>query len=139
MLILDTNVLSEGTRPQPSAQVGKWLAMQPRAQLFTTTICEAELLLGLALLPAGRRRSVLEEAIHRLFSEILAGHVLPFDRAAASAYAMIGTERRLKGRPISALDAQIAAIARAHGATVATRNVSDFTDCGIDVVDPWHS
>lgn len=137
MFILDTNVLSEGTRPQPSAQVGKWLAAQPRAQLFTTTICEAELLRGLALLPAGRRRSALEDATHRMFAEILAGRVLPFDRAAASAYAMLGAQRRLKGRPIPTLDAQIAAIARVHGAAVATRNVADFMDCGIDVVDPW--
>lgn len=94
---------------------------------------------GLALLPAGKRRSLLEAATGRLFTEILEGHVLPFDRAAASAYAAISTERRRIGRPIATLDAQIAAIARAHGAAVATRNVGDFTDCGIDVVDPWQA
>jgi predicted nucleic acid-binding protein len=137
MFILDTNVLSEGTRPQPSATVGHWLSAQPREKLFTTAICEAELLRGVALLPIGRRRSALEEGIHRLFAEIFAGHILPFDRAAASAYAAIATERRRLGRPINVLDAQIAAIARAHGAAVATRNVDDFTDCGIDVIDPW--
>jgi predicted nucleic acid-binding protein len=139
MLILDTNVLSEGMRPQPSMRVGAWLATQSRAQLFTTAICEAELLRGLAILPDGRRRSLLEEATSRLFGEIFAGHVLPFDRAAAGAYAAIAAERRRIGRPINVLDAQIAAIARVHGAVVATRNVSDFTDCGIDVVDPWKS
>ena len=137
MFIVDTNVLSEGSRPRPSAKVLDWLAEQPRALLFTTTICEAELRLGLALLPAGKRRSSLEEATRRLFSELFEGHVLTFDRAAASAYAIISAERRRLGRSIATLDAQIAAIARAHGASVATRNVADLTDCGIDVVDPW--
>jgi predicted nucleic acid-binding protein len=137
MFIVDTNVLSEGSRPQPSARVVDWLDKQPRSLLFTTTICEAELRLGLALLPTGQRRSFLEDAARRLFGKLFEGRVLSFDRIAASAYAEIGAERRRLGRPIAPLDAQIAAIARAHGATVATRNVTDFTDCGIDVVDPW--
>ena len=79
----------------------------------------------------------MKKSTRRLFDELFEGRVLPFDRVAASAYAEIGAERRRLGRPIGTLDAQIAAIARAHGAAVATRNVADFTDCGIDVVDPW--
>jgi predicted nucleic acid-binding protein len=113
------------------------MAAQPATQLFTAAICEAEVLFGLALLPAGRRRSALEEAARRMFAEDFAGRVLPFDRAAAEAFAAIGAARRRLGRPIAALDAQIAAIARAHGAVLATRNVADFAECGIDVVDPW--
>ena len=100
-------------------------------------MCEEELLLGAALLPQGRRRKELEQSIVTILQRLFVGRVLPFDRAAANAYAEVASARRRIGRPISTLDAQIAAIARAHGAAVATRNVVDFTDCGIDVVDPW--
>jgi hypothetical protein len=137
MIILDTNVLSEGTRPIPAPHVLDWLAAQLRSQLFTTTICEAELLYGLALLPEGKRRSLLEETTRLMFTEDFEGRVLRFDRSAAAAYAKIKAHRRSIGRPIDVIDAQIAAIARAHGAAMATRNVADFTDCGIDVIDPW--
>lgn len=113
--------------------------MQPAGATFTTTVCEAELKLGAAILPQGQRRSELENAIAAIFRQAFAGRVLPFDRAAADAYALIGAARRRAGRPIATLDAQIAAIARTHGAAVATRNVGDFTDCGIDVVDPWQA
>src|SRR5262249_34785476 len=102
-----------------------------------TTISQAEFLYGLAILPAGRRRMALEEAARRMFAEDFANRVLPFDSAAAQAFAAIASARRRKGRPIGDLDAQIAAIARSRGAAVATRNVSDFTDCGIEVFDPW--
>lgn len=137
MFVLDTNVLSEAFRPQPSHRVLEWLDGQPRELLFATVISEAEMLRGVALLPPGRRRSALDEATRLLFAEDFEGRVLPFDRVAASAYAVIGAQRRRIGRPIAPVDAQIAAIARAHGATVATRNIVDFTDCEIDVVDPW--
>jgi predicted nucleic acid-binding protein len=139
MIILDTNVLSEGARPTPASQVLDWLAAQPRSLLFTTTICEAVLLHGLALLPAGRRRRFLEEATQRMFAEDFEGRILPFDRTAAAYYATIRADRQRIGRPIDVLDAEIAAIARANGAAVATRNVVDFTDCGIDVFDPWRA
>ena len=110
---------------------------QPSTSLFTTTICEAEILYGVALLPAGRRRVALEQAVTAIFGEELAGRVLSFDRAAASAFAEISARRRRLGRPISQFDAQIAAIALSQGADVATRNVGDFADCGIGVIDPW--
>lgn len=137
MFVLDTNVLSEAFRPQPSQRVFEWLDAQPRELLFATAISEAEMLRGVALLPVGKKRSALDEATRLLFAEDFEDRVLPLDRAAASAYAEIGATRRRIGRPIAPLDAQIAAIARAHGAAVATRNMADFTDCGIDVVDPW--
>jgi len=137
MIVLDTNVLSEATRPVPSRRVLEWLAVQPPSGLFTTTISEAEFLYGLALLPPGKRRTALEAAARRMFDEDFAQRVLPFDRAAAAAFASIAAVRRKKGRPISEFDAQTAAIARIHGAAVATRNVDDFRDCGIEVVDPW--
>lgn len=137
MIVLDTNVLSEAIRPVPSRRVLDWLAAQQPSGLFTTAISEAELFYGLALLPAGKRRTSLEEAVRRMLEEDFAQRVLPFDRAAASAFAVIASGRRKKGGPISEFDAQIAAVARIHGAAVATRNADDFRDCGIGVIDPW--
>ena len=137
MIVLDTNVLSEAVRPTPQQRVLDWLAAQQAATLFTTTISEAELLYGIASLPGGRRRSALEETMRRMLSEDFPGRVLTFDRPAAREFAVIASARRSKGRPISAFDAQIASIARAHGAAVATRNVSDFEGCGVDIIDPW--
>jgi predicted nucleic acid-binding protein len=137
MIVLDTNVLSEASRPTPERRVMDWLAAQQPARLFTTTIAEAEFLYGVALLAAGKRRSSLEQAARRMFAEDFANRVLPFDSAAAQAFALIAAARRRMGRPIGDFDAQIAAIARSHGATVATRNVADFSDCGIDIIDPW--
>ena len=137
MIVLDTNVLSEAIRPVPSRRVLDWLAAQQPSGLFTTAISEAELFYGLALLPAGKRRTSLEEAVRRMLEEDFAQRVLPFDRAAASAFAVIASGRRKKGRPISEFNAQIAAVARINGAAVATRNADDFRDCGIGVIDPW--
>jgi predicted nucleic acid-binding protein len=137
MIVLDTNILSEAIRPVPSRRVLNWLAAQQPSGLFTTAISEAELFYGLALLPAGKRRTSLEEAVRRMLEEDFAQRVLPFDRAAASAFAVIASGRRKKGRPISEFDAQIAAVARINGAAVATRNADDFRDCGIGVIDPW--
>ena len=138
MIVLDTNVLSEAIRPAPARRVLDWLAAQPSSRLFTTTVSEAEFLYGLALLPTGKRRASLEEAARRMFEEDFADRVLPFDRAAASAFAVIAAARRKRGHPISEFDAQIAAIAHTYGATVATRNVGDFRDCGVAIVDPWN-
>lgn len=137
MIVLDTNVLSETLRPKPDAAVTRWLESQLTADVHTTTICEAEIFYGVALLPAGKRRAELERLAIGLFDEDFAGRVLAFDGAAARAFAGIVAARRRLGRPIGELDAQIAAIARAHGAMVATRNVEDFADCGVRVVSPW--
>ena len=137
MIILDTNVVSEPTRPVPSRVVTRWLARQGYLELHTTAITEAEILLGLELMPKGRRSLEAEKAALRMFRVILGGRVLPFDSAAAHAYAVITAERQRLGRPIDQPDAQIASIARSRGAAVATRNVADFEHCGIQVIDPW--
>lgn len=137
MIVLDTNVLSEAMRPKPDASVARWLEAAPPASLFTTAISEAELLYGAGLLAAGRRRQALEQALRQLFASDFAGRVLAFDAAAAQAFAAIAAARRRAGRPIATLDAQIAAIARAHGAAVATRNLADFDGCGVEVINPW--
>jgi len=138
MIIIDTNVISELFRPAPAKQVESWLADQDGANLYFTTIGEAELRHGVAILPSGKRRTALTRAIESILEEDFRDRILPFDRTAASAYAAIAAERRILGRPISQFDCQIAAIARAHGASVATRNTSDYESCGVDLLNPWN-
>lgn len=135
--LLDTNVLSELLRDAPDRSVLQWLAKQPAESLFVSAVTQAEMMLGARLLPAGKRRTALQSALRDMFDEDFAGRVLPFDSAATAAYAEIVTARRAAGRPISQFDAQIAAVARQHAMVVATRNVDDFTDCGVSVINPW--
>ena len=137
MIVLDTNVVSELLRPAPAVQVEQWLAEQDGATIYFTAVGEAELLQGVSILPAGRRRTALAKAVEIILDEDFRGRILPFDRAAARAYAAIAAERRAAGRPISQFDCQIAAIVRANSAAVATRNTGDFEGCGIEVIDPW--
>lgn len=138
MIVLDTNVLSELAKPEPDTAVLAWIARQRRAELYTTTVCEAELAYGLALLPKGRRRDALTQAVARLLGEGLGGRVLAFDRAAATVYGDVAFRRRSTGRPIATADGQIAAIARACGAgLVASRDRSGFEGCGMAVISPW--
>lgn len=137
MIVLDTNILSELMRPRPVQGVLAWLDRQAADRLFTTAVSEAEIRYGLTLLPAGRRRDLLVDAATTAFGELLKGRVLPFDSDASAPYAAIAGTRRASGRPISQFDCQIAAICRARGATLATRNVDDFMGCGIDILDPW--
>jgi toxin FitB len=138
MIVLDTNVLSELMKAAPSEVVSSWVARQPPSSLFITTVAQAEILYGLALLPSGRRRNELGAAAQAMFEEDFAGRILPFDIAAAYQFAEIAAERRQSGRPISQFDAQIAAIARSRGAALSTRNISDFEECGLQVFNPWN-
>jgi hypothetical protein len=137
MIILDTNVVSELMRAEPDRQVVRWVAAQPVRALFTTAITQAEILLGVALLPQGKRRRALESAVEEMFAEDFEGRVLAFDGSAAPSFASVVAKRRQGGRPISQADAQIAAIAACHGARIATRNVGDFEECGVGLVNPW--
>lgn len=137
MIILDTNVLSEALRPTPSDKVLSWMLAEPITSLFTTTITEAELFYGAALLPRGRRRESLETVITQLLELHFTDRILPFDSAAAREFAVLAASRRRAGQPIGEANGRIAAIARSRGAVLATRNVRDFSQCGITVVDPW--
>jgi toxin FitB len=137
MIILDTNVLSELMKSQPDRAVLLWIGKHQATSLFTTTLTQAEILYGLEILPAGKRRTALKKAAKSMFELDFTGRILPFDADAAQLFATIATKRRKIGRPISQIDAQIAAIACCHNATLATRNVDDFTECGIDIVNPW--
>jgi hypothetical protein len=139
MIILDTNVLSEFMRPKPSARVASWVSKQPAAELFTTSITEAEIFYGIELLTNGKRREGLLAAAEAMFAQDLADRVFGFEGDAARVFSRIAANRRALGKPISHADAQIAAIAQVRGAKLATRNVADFEDCGLDVVDPWNN
>ena len=138
MILLDTNVLSELMRPAPEPRVVRWLDACAGADVFVSAVTEAEILLGIRLLPKGRRRDGLADLAGRMFEEDFSGRCLPFDAGAAVAYAGIVATRTRLGSPISVEDAQIAAIATAGGLTLATRNVKDFSGIeGLKVVDPW--
>jgi predicted nucleic acid-binding protein len=137
VIVLDTNVLSEIIRPEPDERVMSWLDSLDPATVATTAVTAAELLYGVARLPDGRRKAALSEAIRELIAEDLDGRVEPFDATAAAHYASLVNDREIDGSPIGMADAQIAAICRALGATLATRNTTDFEGVGIELVNPW--
>ena len=137
MFVIDTNVASELMRSEPMAAVAAWIAEHDAQDMYLTAVSEAELLYGVAILPAGKRRNALEAAMTRWLNVGFRERILPFDSAAAQAYAEIAAERRRAGRPIGEADCQIAAISRARGATLVTRNVRDFEGTGLKVIDPW--
>lgn len=136
MIVLDTNVLSEAMKPAPAPAVASWMVLQNAGELFTTTVSEAEILLGIAILPDGRRKQELEAAVRRVLG-LFSSRILSFDSAAAQVYARIVAERRRIGRLIGSFDAQIAAIAHSRGMALATRNVPDFDGIGVTLIDPW--
>jgi len=135
VIVLDTNVVSELSKPMPDATVVAWVDAQVELAITATTL--AELRFGVARLPQGKRRTALSEAIAQLVADDLDGRVLPFDGACADAYGLIAAARERAGRPIGVADGQIAAICGAHDAVLATRNVRDFLDTGIELVNPW--
>lgn len=139
MRVLDTNVVSELMKLHPSPAVLTWFKNEPVTSLFTTTITQAEMLYGVALLPYGRRRDLLAEQAEAVFREDFAGRILAFDQEAARCFAQIAADADQAGRTIPILDAQIAAIARSRGAALVTRNVDHFERCGIDIVNPWNA
>jgi predicted nucleic acid-binding protein len=124
-------------RPQPSPRVTAWIDQQAATEIFTTTITEAEIFYGLELKAQGKRRDQLLAAAEAMFTEDLAARVLAFDSLAARAFSRIAAHRRGMGKPIAHADAQIAAISQTRGARLATRNIADFADCGVDLINPW--
>ena len=137
MILLDTNVVSELMRTNPDSRVVNWFAAQASANLHLSAVSEAELRSGVAFLPEGKRRTRLLEQLEGILEEDFAGRILPFDSAAAQAYAVIAAARRAAGRPINHADCQIAAIARSRGASVATRDVGGFDGSEAHVINPW--
>jgi len=137
MIILDTNVLSEQTRPNPSEAVLNWAASIPLSQLFATAVSETEMLIGIEIMPLGRRRTALTSEIVRIFDRDFSDRILPFDRSAARALSLFPLRRDRSGAPIVDADAMIAAIASAHGAAIATRDAKDFQAFGVQIINPW--
>ncbi len=137
MIILDTNIISELTRPVPDSGVITWLDSLPAEETAITAITAAELRYGVRRMPDGRRKTELSEAVSALINADFRDRVEPFDVIAADHYADVVTARERAGQPISISDAQIAAICRALDATLATRNTSDFTGTGVNLINPW--
>lgn len=137
MIILDTNVLSALMRQRPDAIVIGWLDRQRPGSVYTTSITVFESRLGLALLPQGQRRHGLEAALDRLLDEDLDNQILSFDSAAATEAARLAAQRQRAGRTVDVRDTQIAGIAVARRATLATRNLRHFDDLTVPVISPW--
>ncbi|HEX5320712.1 MAG TPA: type II toxin-antitoxin system VapC family toxin [Stellaceae bacterium] len=137
MIILDTNVISEAMRDAPTPAVAGWLNDQPVSDLATTTINIAEIKHGFALLGESRRRAWLEGQFDRLIARTLGSRVHEFDALAAEAFAELAAIRRRLGRPLAGFDGLIASIAASRGASLATRDVGDFADCGVLLINPW--
>jgi hypothetical protein len=136
--LLDTNVLSELMRPQPNSTVLDWFERHGTDTFHTSAITKAEILLGIALLPKGKRREQLASTAERMFTEDFAGRCLPFDDNSAAEYALMVAARSRIGLPISTEDGQIAAIALRHGLSLTTRNLKDFANIdGLVLVNPW--
>jgi predicted nucleic acid-binding protein len=137
MIILDTNVVSELMKPVSDPAVEKWLDAQAAESLFLTATSLSELLVGIETLPPGKRKRGLLEVLNSVVEKILDGRVLPFDEPAARSYSILVARARGRGRAISILDGQIAAIAASHRYTVATRDTSPFEAAGVAFVNPW--
>ncbi|HKX08475.1 MAG TPA: type II toxin-antitoxin system VapC family toxin [Stellaceae bacterium] len=139
MILLDTNVLSALMLREPDPIVIGWLDAQPPESIWTTAVTVFEIRFGLEVLALGRRRRRLEDAFAQALSEDFDGRVLPFDQAAAEAAATIAARQRQAGRPVEIRDVQIAGIAAARKARLATRNARHFAGLGIALIDPWES
>lgn len=136
--LIDTNVLSELMRDSPAPPVLDWFASQTASRLHTSVVTYAEILAGIALLPAGKRRDALAQAASQIFEEDFYGRCIDFGGPAVGHYALVRAQRQLAGRPIDSADAQIAAIALAAQLTLVTRNIKDFEGIdGLEVINPW--
>ncbi|WP_322081326.1 type II toxin-antitoxin system VapC family toxin [Burkholderia sp. BCC1972] len=139
MILVDTNVISESLRREPSAAVIEWLDAQNVDTLFLAAISLAEIRFGVAALPVGRRRDWLEQSIEQRVVPLFRGRILPFDDAASQAYASLRAKARAVGNAMASADGFIAATAAANGLIVATRDVAPFEAAGLRVIDPWAS
>jgi len=137
MILLDTNVVSEPLRPQPENRVADWLDKQVVETLYLSAITVAELRLGVAQLPNGRKKETLHKQLEQVVLPLFAERILPFDDATAASYATIRAGARAKGKAIAAADGYIAATARQHGFIVATRDAAPFLAADLKVINPW--
>ncbi|HEB63001.1 MAG TPA: type II toxin-antitoxin system VapC family toxin [Gammaproteobacteria bacterium] len=137
MIILDTNVVSEPMRPSGNIIVRDWIDRQYPETLYLTATNLSELLVGIKILPSGKRKKELSDALNQLLINLFGSRILPFDSKAAIEYASLINHARENGAHISVADGQIAAIAALHGFTVATRDTAPFIAAGVAVINPW--
>jgi predicted nucleic acid-binding protein len=137
MILLDTNVLSALMQEKPDPHVVAWLDLQPAESIWTTSVTVFEIRFGVEILAAGKRRRFLEDTFEQMLAEDFDGRVVPFDERAAQWAGRFAAARRRAGRTIEIRDAQIAGIAAARKATIATRNVRHFDALGPALIDPW--
>ena len=137
MILLDTNVVSEVMKTTPSERVLEWLNRQESSSLYVSTVTIGEITYGLHILPEGKRRSGLAERFEQFIALAFAQRVLAYDEPASRKYGEIMGTRKELGRPMSVPDGQIAAIARVSHLTIATRNITDFEQCGVELLDPF--
>jgi len=137
MILIDTNIISEMMKSVPSPQIIDWIDSQDSDQLYVAATTIAEIAYGLGVLPDGKRRNSLEREFDQTIKEGFKGRVLSFDETAARMYGIIMSKRKELGLPMSILDGQIAAIANVHHCTLATRNVKDFQECDLELVNPF--
>lgn len=137
MIVLDTNVISEVMGTAPSKTVVEWLDRQESSGLYLTTITIAELSYGLEVLADGKRKQILQDRLDIFVTKGFRERILSFDEKAARMYSHVMAQRKRIGRPLSTLDAQIAAITLVNGFAIATRNVSDFEEVGLTIINPF--
>jgi predicted nucleic acid-binding protein len=137
MIILDTNIISEFMTSPPSNAVLTWLNKQPVTSLYVTSVTIAEITYGLNVMPEGKRRRSLYDRFKLFVNLAFEQRILSFDENAAYIYSDLLANRKKLGKPMSCFDGQIAAIARSQGFIVATRNVKDFTDCQLELINPF--
>jgi hypothetical protein len=137
MILLDTNIVSEMMKPTGDAKVRLWIDSYAELDFYIATPVVAELRFGLALLPQGRKKDALAKACDVIEDEIFAGRILAFDQRAAHAFARLRAKRQGLGKPLGVIDAMVASVASAHAMTLATRNISDFSDLELAVVNPF--
>ena len=137
MIVLDTNVVSEPLKQAPNPAVVDWLNAQVPETLYLTTVNLAELLAGIELLPTGKRKTALKKALDAQILPLFEGRILVFDVKAAAMFAQINAKAQAAGSPLGFADGAIAAMALANGFNVATRNVADFADTGVKIINPW--
>lgn len=137
MIVLDTNVISALMRPETNAPVIDWVDARRASDLWTTAVSLMEIRTGLLLMPAGKRREMLTSGFDRLLGGLLRGRLLPFDASSAEQASKVALKQQRRGKNVGIGDIQIAGIALANGAALATRNIKDFHDLDIPLVDPW--
>jgi predicted nucleic acid-binding protein len=135
--LLDTNVPSETLRPRPNANVSAWIKRQPKDVQFLSVVSVGELRRGFILMPPGRQRTRLEQWLEQDLLPLFAGRILPVTLSIGDRWGVLDAQRQLRGRPLNTADGMIAATALEHGLTVVTRNVKDFSDLGLSVLNPW--